>query len=250
MKLSLSPRLGLPAAALLLCFILPLPVSAQPVILQNDSVIDFGAAAIQTGFVAGERGAAWLTSPCAGDLAAVRILWLDLVNSGSQTLGDTITISENGPFPAPGAALAELVGPVLTEGFFNEFIVFPAIPIAQDETMVVDFKFFTNPPPLGPSLATDTDGCQTPKNSIFAIPPSIWVDLCPLGVSGDLAIRAVVVCSDDVIFADGFESGDTSAWSDTVPLEALRARWPYPVLRVDPELPPFWRMPAANGSRR
>jgi hypothetical protein len=233
-------------AALLLCLVLAAPAGAQLVVLQNDSIIDFGTAAIQTGFVAGERGAAWLTSPCVGDLIAVRILWLDFTNSGTQSLGEAITVSENGPFPAPGTALAELVGPVLTEGFFNEFIITPALPIAEDETMVVDFKFFSTPPPLGPSLATDTDGCQQPKNSIFAIPPGGWFDLCPFGVSGDLAIRAVVVCSDDLIFADGFESGDTTAWSDTFPPEALRALWRFPVLRVDPELPPFWRFPAAD----
>ncbi|MDH3403520.1 MAG: hypothetical protein OEP45_07905 [Acidobacteriota bacterium] len=246
---------GLPAAALLACSFLVIavvppaaPAGAQIVVLQNDSVIDFGTAAIQVGFVAGERGAAWLTSPCQADLVAVRILWLDFVNSGTQTLGDTITVSADGPFPAPGAALAELVGPVLTEGFFNEFVVNPAIPIAQDETVVVDFKFLTSPPPLGPSLATDIDGCQQPKNSIFAIPPSAWFDLCPFGVSGDLAIRAVVVCDDSLIFADGFESGDTSAWSDTFP-PPLGARLPYPVLRVDPELPPFWRFSAAASGR-
>jgi hypothetical protein len=38
-----------------------------------------------------------------------------------------------------------------------------------------------------------------------------------LGVTGDFAIRAVVDCSSSLVFVDGFESGDTSAWSAVVP---------------------------------
>jgi hypothetical protein len=39
-----------------------------------------------------------------------------------------------------------------------------------------------------------------------------------LGVSGDFVIRAVVECQAvDSIFSDGFESGDTSAWTTAEP---------------------------------
>jgi hypothetical protein len=221
------------------------PVAGEIVVVQNDSIMDFGSATIQAGFVAGERGAAWLTTPCEGDLIAVRILWLDFLSSGSQTLGDTITVSAAGGFPVPGAALAELVAPLLTEGFFNEFVIDPPIPMQAAQPFVVDFKFLSTPPPLGPSLVTDIDGCQPVKNGIFAIPPSAWLDLCPLGVTGDLAIRAVLSC-EAVIFEDGFESGDTSAWSSTVPLVGGAARPTFPVLQVDPDLPPFWRHPQPN----
>ena len=212
------------------------------VVVQNDSVMDFGNVAIQAGFVAGERGAAWLTPPCDGDLVAVRILWLDLVNSGSQTLGDTITISEAGAFPVPGAVLTELVGPVMTEGFFNEFVIDPAIPVVEDGTIVVDFKFLSTPPAIGPSLVTDVDGCQPDKNGIFAIPPNAWFDACGFGISGDFAIRAVLSCS-GVIFADGFESGDTSAWSATQPLADGVTEGNFPVLRFEVQPPAHWRRP-------
>ncbi len=231
-----------PVGALaLLVWLAAARATAQIAVVQNDSVIDFGAAVIQAGFAADERGASWLTSPCDGDLIAVRLLWLDFAGSGSQTLGQAVTISSEGTFPAPGPMLAELVGPVMTEGFFNEFVLTPAIPIGQDETFVVDFKFLTSPPPLGPSLVTDADGCQASRNGVFAIPPSSWLDLCGFGVSGDLAIRAVVACGPSTIFADGFESGDTSAWSTTEPFGTSTFRGQYPVLRVDPDLPPFWR---------
>jgi len=216
------------------------PLGAEIVVVQNDSIIDFGSAAIQAGFVAGERGAAWLTPNCDGDLVAVRILWLDLVNSGSQTLGDQITVSAAGTFPLPGTPLAELSAPLLTEGFFNEFVVDPPLPAPAGQTFVVDFKFLSSPPPIGPSLVTDIDGCQPLKNGIFAIPPGAWLDLCPLGVSGDLAIRGVLSC-EIPIFENGFESGDTSAWSSTVPFAGAGVKPTIPVLRVDPDLPPFWR---------
>ncbi len=206
------------------------------VVVQNDGVVDFGSVAIQAGFVANERGAAWLTSPCDGGVTAVRVLWLDQQGTGSQTLGDSITVSAAGTFPTPGAVLAQLVAPLMTEGFFNEFVLDPPVDVTQDETVVVDFKFLEDPPPSGPSLVTDIDGCQAGKNGIFAIPPSAWFDACALGVSGDFAIRAVVDCQQQtLIFADGFESGDTSAWSSEVPIAGE-----FPVLTVDPADPPYW----------
>ena len=242
MRRSLIPSHPLERALLVvLLFLAPAgPLAAELVVVQNDTIIDFGSATIQAGFVAGERGAAWLTPNCAGDLVAVRVLWLDLVNSGSQTLGDAITVSEEGTFPVPGAALAVLSGPLMTEGFFNEFVIDPPIPLSPGQTFVVDFRFLSTPPPIGPSLVTDIDGCQPLKNSIFAIPPSGWLDLCPLGVTGDLAIRAVLNC-EAVIFEDGFESGDTTAWSSTVPFSDDGAPLAFPVLRIDPDLPPFWQ---------
>lgn len=241
MKIRHGIRTGTTRWAGLLFLLLSPALQAQPVVVQNDSIIDFGNAAVQAGFVAGERGAAWLTPGCDAELIAVRILWLDLVSSGSQTLGDTITISQSGPFPVPGTPLLELVGPVLTEGFFNEFIVVPPIPIGPGTTVVVDFKFFSSPPPIGPSLVTDTNGCQAAKNGVFAIPPNAWLDICPFGVAGDLAIRAVVTCS-DLIFADGFESGDTSAWSVVMPLGSASERLDHPILQIDPEKL-VWRIP-------
>lgn len=185
-------------------------------VLKNDSVVDFSQVAIQAGFVANERAAAWLTSTCNGTLTAVQVLWMSTTGGSGQTLGDSITISEAGIFPNPGSQIAQLVGPALNDGFFNEFPVVPEIPITIGETVVVDFRFFEAPPSSGPSVVTDKDGCQASKNGIFAIPPSLWLDSCILGVGGDFAIRAVVQCT-GVIFEDGFESGDTAAWSSQTP---------------------------------
>ena len=187
------------------------------VVLQNDSITDFSQVSIQVGFAADERGAAWLTSTCDGNLTAVRILWLSSPPNGGTTLGQDVRVSAAGAFPVPGAVLQELLGPQMVEGAFNEFALTPPIPVTLGETVVVDFQFLDPPPANGPSLVTDTDGCQAGRNGIFAIPPSSWFSACALGVTGDFGIRAVVDCAEPLAFADGFESGDTSAWSVTVP---------------------------------
>ena len=190
------------------------PAGAQTVI-QNDSVIDFGNVAIQAGFVADERAAAWLTATCEGDLIAVRVLWLSLLGGQPDVLGQAVTISEPGTFPVPGAVLRELLGPVMQDGFFNEFPVVPGIPMTIGQRVVVDFQFLFDPNPLGPSVVTDVDGCQAGSNGIFAIPPSAWFNACALGVSGDIAIRGVLDC-ELPLFVGDFETGDFSGWSSVV----------------------------------
>jgi hypothetical protein len=184
--------------------------------LKNDSVVDFGQVAIQSGFVAGELGASWLTATCTGDLTAVRILWLSVSGGAPSVLHEAIRIHQAGSFPVPGPLVREMLGPVMQDGGFNEFTVAPPIPVTSGQTYVVSFQFLTSPTPgNGPSLCNDTDGCQAGRNGIFATPPGLWFSACALGVSGDFAIRAVVDCTDNEIFLDGFESGDTGQWSLT-----------------------------------
>ena len=114
--------------------------------------------------------------------------------------------------------MLELLGPLMVDGALNEFTVPFPIAVEQNQTFVVSFKFFETPPALGPSVVTDTDGCQAGKNGIFAIPGG-WTSSCSFGVSGDFVIRAVVNCESvvDSIFSDGFENGNTSAWSSAEP---------------------------------
>ncbi len=217
------PRLALFPARLLLACALTASFSAPAwaggsIVVQNDTVVDFSQAVIQAGFVGGERASAWLTPSCDGGITAVRVLWLSLSGATGQTLGDSITISEAGTFPSPGAQLLQLSGPVMTDGALNEFAIAPPIPVTAGQPFVVDFRFLEAPPVTGPSIVNDADGCQEGFNGIFAIPPSIWLSSCLLGVSGDFVIRAVVDCdTSNAIFSDSFESGDTSAWSDVVP---------------------------------
>jgi hypothetical protein len=211
-----AAALGRPAvAAALLALSLAEFAAGGETVIQNDSVVDFGNVAIQVGFVEDERAAAWLTATCSGNLVAVRVLWLSFLGGQPDVLGQAITISEPGAFPVPGTVLRELLGPVMEDGFFNEFPVIPGLPMTIGEQVVVDFQFLFDPNPLGPSVVTDVNGCQAGKNGIFAIPPSMWFNGCALGLSGDIAIRGVLDC-ELPLFTGDFETGDFSGWSSVV----------------------------------
>ena len=60
---------GMLVAMLLLAICAP----AEEITVKNDSAVDASTVAIQAGFVAGERAAAWLTSPCDGRIVAVQV---------------------------------------------------------------------------------------------------------------------------------------------------------------------------------
>lgn len=203
-----------------------LPVTAAEMTVQNDSVIDFAQVAIQAGFAASEQAASWLTSPCDGSVVAVQVFWRSLSGGTANVIGDSIRIHDGGAFPIPGTLRETLSGPLMTDGFLNEFrfidqagTVPLQVPVTSGATFVVSFRFGESTPTTGPSVVTDTNGCQAGRNGIFAVPPSVWFSSCSLGVSGDFVIRAVVDCTvaDPLIFEDDFETGDTSAWSLTVP---------------------------------
>jgi hypothetical protein len=132
------------------------PARLDGAVLRNDSVEDFSEVFIQVGFLANERAAAWLTSTCDGNLTAVQVLWLSLTGGAGQTLGNAITVSQAGSFPDPGAELAQLVGPALNDGFFNEYPVVPSIPVSLWQTLVVDFEFFEAPPSRFPTRSGST----------------------------------------------------------------------------------------------
>jgi hypothetical protein len=213
------------ASALLLVAALA-PARGDEVTVQNDSVIDFGQVAIQLGFAADERAAAWLTSPCDGEIVAVQMYWRSASGNTAPAVGESITIHEAGAFPVPGAQLELLPAPLLTDDFLNEFryvdeagTVPLVVPVDESEVFVVSFRFAKAPGANGASVVTDTNGCQVGRNGLFAIPPSVWFSSCTLGLSGDFVIRAVVDCPVVLvpIFLDGFESGDTTEWSTTEP---------------------------------
>lgn len=176
--------------------------SAQETVVKNDSVVDGSTAAIQAGFDEGETAAVWLTSPCAGRIVAVQVFWRSFVGGALPTLEDNITIYSQGTFPNPGPIIhAFLEGPVMTDGVLNEFRYLDElntipldVPVSQGEVFIVALKFGSNPSPFnGPSVVTDSNGCQPGKNAIQAIGLG-WVSACSLGVSGDFMIRAVVNC--------------------------------------------------------
>jgi len=179
----------------------------QEIVLQNDSLEDGDEGAIQLGFVGGEIGAAtfhpdeelfplWIKR--------VQILWFSFFGEAPDILQDAILIYD-GDLPDPGGVEFEALGPVLTDGFLNEFDISSFnLVFNQPSPITAGLAFSEDGAPNGnifsPSLVTDTDGCQPGLNPIFALPGG-WKDLCSFGASGDLVIRLVVEpvgCSADV----------------------------------------------------
>ncbi len=191
-----------PLAALVLLAATAGPTRAEEMEVSNDSFVSGGPAVIVGDFVPFEQAAVRLTSPCDGAIVAVQIGWLSGIPQ-DPSLEEAIYIYAGGSFPAPGATLEVLAGPVLTPGFLNEFryldegqMIPLNVPIKEGEQFYVALEF-ANPTDVGnggASVFRDVDGCQTGRNSLFAIPGG-WLNFC-LFLQGDLVIRAVVDCTE------------------------------------------------------
>lgn len=185
---------------------------AAEVTVQNDSLTDFGSAVVVTGFIVGGAAGSWLTSPCAGNLRAVQILWRSQSGISPIVIQDEIRIYRSGSFPNPGALAESIVGPVLTDGVINEYrfldengVIPLVVPVTMGETVVVALFFNPAPPaPLGPSVVRDTNGILPGRNSIYSNFGAgfEWRSAESLGVTGDWVIRAVVDCQVVVQEAD------------------------------------------------
>ncbi len=179
--------------------------AANEVTVQNDSLTDGGSGTIQAGFAPGEKAAAWLTSPCNGNVVAVQIFWRSLFGVAPQAIEDSIDIYRSGTFPVPGALAQEIGGPVLTDGVLNEYRYLDEnntipllVPVVQNETFVVALTFSEAPDPtVGPSVVDDQGGIEPNRNAIYASLGGgqfMWFSNTSLGVDGDWVIRAVVDC--------------------------------------------------------
>ena len=178
---------------------------ASEVTIKNDSLTDFGSAAIVWGFVTGEMAGSWLTSPCDGNLVAVQIFWRSPSGTSADVIGNAIHIYRSGTFPDPGVEAQTIGGPVLQDNALNEWrylddsSTLPLIvPVTLNETMVVAFEFADSPQAgVDPSVVRDADGNTSGRNTIYANLGSsfAWLDSASLGVNGDWVIRAVVNCT-------------------------------------------------------
>jgi uncharacterized repeat protein (TIGR01451 family) len=186
---------------------------AGEVTLKNDSLTDFGNASIVWGFVAGEKAASWLTSPCTGNLVAVQIFWRSPSGVTPFVIADSIDIYRSGAFPQPGDLALEVIAPVLNDNALNEYRYLDenstipiVVPVLQDETVVVALTFGQAPlAGSDPSVVRDTDGLQANSNTIYAdLGGGLfqWFPSSSLGLTGDWVIRAVVNCESVSISAD------------------------------------------------
>ena len=185
---------------------------AAEVTVKNDGLTDFSTGTIQAGFVAGEKAAAWLTTPCGGNIVAVQVFWRSLLGGSAFVIGDAIDVHRAGSFPIPGELALSVLGPVLNDGVINEYRYLDenntipiSVPVSEGETFVVAYTFSEAPPGSGPSVVNDADGIQPNRNGLYAeLAPGVfaWFSSSTLGVTGDWVIRAVVDCQATAVQAD------------------------------------------------
>ena len=184
--------------------------------LQNDILADFGTSVLQFGFVNGEIGAArYNINPDLFPIKikAVQIYWASSLSNGTESLQDAINI-----YTGNFNLIANLEGPVLTDGVLNVFDLDPLnIVINSPTQLTVGLQFFDGPngDGLKPTLATDgSGGCQSGLNWVF-VSGTTWLNLCAFGVNGDLVIRtvidpmgSVIPCPEDINGDDVIDTAD------------------------------------------
>ncbi|HIA27890.1 MAG TPA: hypothetical protein EYN79_07200 [Planctomycetes bacterium] len=147
-------------------------------------------------FVAGEEVGAVFEMPAAHypiEVLRVGIGWGSQFGGAPQVFEQSIRIREGG-LPTPGAIILELPGPVLTDGFINEFDLepLPGEVIVDSGPFTVTLAFANSNAGMvfDPSIVHDGNGCIPGQNVVFAIPGG-WFDACALGVSGDWLVQVV-----------------------------------------------------------
>ncbi|MFC1800149.1 FlgD immunoglobulin-like domain containing protein [Candidatus Eisenbacteria bacterium] len=147
-------------------------------------------------FIAGEEAGAVFEAPAEHypiEILRFGIGWASQFGGGPQSLEQAIHVYENG-LPAPGTPIFTLEGPVLTDGYINEFNLEPfAGEIIVDSgpfAITLEFLNANSGNIYAPSVYSDANGCQAGKNVVFAIPGG-WYDACILGVTGDWVMYAI-----------------------------------------------------------
>lgn len=195
---------GLIAAATIAASVIPaVRAGAQEIELLNDSLVAGSTVAVCPCFTPTEEAAVWLTSPCNGNIVAIRIFWRSQFGGAETAIEDAIVVYEGGTFPVPGPVKDLLEGPALTDGGLNEFrtrddnqTIPIIIPVTAGETFVVSLRFFNqnNNNLFAPSIVSDRDGA-TPSRNAVRVNGTTWRSNTQLGVNGDWVIRAVVDCT-------------------------------------------------------
>lgn len=147
-------------------------------------------------FIPGEQAGVVLTAP-SGDypieVLRVGIGWGSQFGGAPQSLEQAVNIYA-GSLPNPGSPISTLPGPVMTDGFLNEFDFEPLpgkiLVSSGPVTPTIQFANSNAGDIFAPSVVHDGNGCQAGRNVVFAIPGG-WSDACALGVTGDWVFYVV-----------------------------------------------------------
>ena len=179
-----------------------------------DSLVAGGTANVCPCFVPGEVTMTILDTPSGGTatLSKIQIFWQSAFGGQPDILEQAIIIydmNQDGPVDPgtfdPLCSEAEgciLLGPVLADGFLNEFNVLPLGITLPENRFGIGLEFLNQNAGnlFAPSVVSDDDGHNDVggivRNWVFVIPGG-WFSSEALGVTGDWVIRAVVeVCED------------------------------------------------------
>ena len=145
------------------------------------------------GFVTGEEWGSTFASPLipAADfpikITRVGFAWGSVLGGSPDSLEANIHIYEGG-LPNPGAPVFSLPGPVLTDGFINEFDISSFNVIVNTSPVTVTIELANDSSIFAAAPAHDGAGCTPGANVIFAIPGG-WSDGCALGISGNWVVQ-------------------------------------------------------------
>lgn len=145
-------------------------------------------------FVIGEEAGTAFGSLPAGhfpiEVLRVGIGWSSQIGDAPPSLEEAVKFYASG-LPTPGdvnAPLYQKLGPVLTDGFINEFNFEPdpgeLIINTQPFTVTLEFANQNANDIFAPSVVHDGNGCQSPRNVVYAIPGG-WLNACSAGIGGD-----------------------------------------------------------------
>lgn len=185
-------------ATLAAFFISPQPLAAQSSCPEEPALLSHpGTGAVGCPcFVAGEEAGVVFQAPAAHyplEIMRVALDWQSQFGSAPQSLQQAVHIYAGG-LPNPGAPVTSIPGPLLNDGFTNEFNVepFPGKIIIPSGPFMVTVEFATTNAGdiFAPSVVHDGAGCIPGKNVVFAIPGG-WNDACLLGVTGNWKFHVV-----------------------------------------------------------
>jgi hypothetical protein len=202
--------------SLIIATTMALPAGAVVKELANDSFSGFGSVTCQIGFVEGESAAAKLTAD--PEDYPYRVLKVRMHICPASTSGFIILrlYEDNSGTVLPGPVLYEEIVQISgSDDALNEIDLSANNIVVSSGSVRVELEWFQNAPP---GVSNDLDGYLPNANYIYAIPPGAWFYADQFGVPGDWIIRMEIdTAAETPIFADGFETGDTTRWSSTSP---------------------------------
>ena len=190
------------------------PAHAGTKTLQNDGFTGIGSVVCQAGAIADEILAARFSAD-PGDYPFTIEKVLALVCPAATSGFFVVSVWEDdGVSLQPGALLfSDLYQVTGADTSLNSIDLSLQNIVITSGSVRIGLELFQNYPP---SVATDFDGTITPSTNFIYVPPVWWFSE-NLFLTGDWIIRLEIQTPRVALFADGFESGDTTAWSSAVP---------------------------------